>query len=303
MDRPPISPAINHEAVNHRAAERKAYYADAASWSADVNGSLRASRRRAWWVAGVAVFVAVLQAIALALLLPLKTVVPYTITVDRQTGAAQLATGIVLGPMSQNDALVQSAVAQYVIARESLDATDLAANYRRVGLWSADTAKSDYLRAMDRRNPASALNGATAGTQVATTVKSITLMSPASALVRFSTDRREGDGAITRNDWAAVMQFTFTGGPLSLEDRLINPLGFQVTHYRRDAESITPQIIAPIALPGAASTALPGAAATALPGAAATVSTSTTTTTTQSAPSTIIIPNTMPRAVGPEPVK
>ena len=276
MDRPSI-PAT---------ADRNAYYADAASWSADVNGSLRASRRRAWWIAGAAAFIAVLQAIALALLLPLKTVVPYTITVDRQTGAAQLATGIVLGPMSQNDALVQSVVAQYVIARESLDATDLAANYRRVGLWSADTAKSDYLRAMDRRNPASILTGATAGTQVATTVKSITLMSRTSALVRFSTDRREGDGAVARNDWAAVLQFAFTGGPLSLEDRLINPLGFQVTHYRRDAESITPQIIAPMLLPGAA-----------------TATTSVTTTTTQSGPTTIVIPNTMPRAVGPEPVR
>lgn len=279
MDRPSIPSA----------ADRDAYYADAASWSADVNGALRTSRRRAWWVAGAAVFVAVLQAVALALLLPLKTVVPYTITVDRQTGAAQLATGIVLGPMSQNEALVQSAVAQYVIARESLDATDLAANYRRVGLWSADTAKSDYLRAMDRRNPASVLNGATADTQVVTTVKSITLMSPTSALVRFSTDRRQGDGAITRNDWAAVMQFTFTGGPLSLEDRLINPLGFQVTHYRRDAESIAPQIIAPIALPGATATT--------------STTTTTATTTGPAAPSTIIIPNTMPRAVAPEPVK
>ena len=286
MDRPTIS-APKAAAPYPPSADRDAYYADAASWSADVNGSLRASRRRAWWVAGAATFIAVLLAIVLAALLPLKTIVPYTITVDRQTGAAQLATGIVLGPMSQNDALVQSAVAQYVIARESLDATDLAANYRRVGLWSADTAKSDYLRAMDRRNPASALNGATGATQIATTVKSITLMSPTSALVRLSTDRREGDGAITRNDWAAVMQFAFTGGPLSLEDRLINPLGFQVTHYRRDAESITPQIITPSALPGVP----------------ATTSTSITTTTTASAPATIIIPNTMPRAVGSEPVK
>lgn len=229
-------------------AERAAYYADAASWSDDVNGSLRASRRRAWWVAGAAVFVAVLEALALALLVPLKTVVPYTITVDRQTGAAQLASGIVLGPMSQNDALLQSALAQYVIARETLDATDLAANYRKVGLWSAGTARSDYLRAMDRRNPQSILVGATAATLVQTTVKQVTVMSPTSALVRFSTDRREGDGAVTRSDWAAVMQFAFTGGPLSMEDRLINPLGFQVTSYRRDAEA-APSVIVPTALP------------------------------------------------------
>lgn len=281
MDQPRISPA----------AERAAYYADAASWSEDVNGALRGSRRRAWWVAGAAVFVAVLEALALALLMPLKTVVPYTITVDRQTGAAQLARGVALGPMTQNEALLQSTLAQYVIGRETLDATDLAANYRRVGLWSAGTARSDYLRAMDRRNPASVLVGANAATQIAVTVKSITVMSPTSAMVRFSTDRREGDGAVTRNDWAAVMQFAFTGGPLSLEDRLINPLGFQVTHYRRDAESLAPQIIAPVVLAG------PAATPNAVPG------TVTTTVTTQATPNTIVIPNATPRIVAPESVK
>lgn len=229
-------------------AERAAYYADAASWSEDVNGSLRDSRRRAWWVAAAAVFVAILEALALALLMPLKTVVPYTITVDRQTGAAQLARGIELGPMSQNDALLQSALAQYVIARETLDATDLAANYRKVGLWSAGQARADYLRVMDRRNPASPLLGANAATLIQTTVRQVTIMSPTSALVRFSTERSDGGGAAIRTDWAAVMQFAFTGGPLSLEDRLINPLGFQVTHYRRDAEA-APGVVLPAAAP------------------------------------------------------
>ena len=270
MDRTAISPA----------AEREAYYADAASWSEDVNGSLRASRRRAWWVAGAAVFVAVLEALALTLLMPLKTIVPYTITVDRQTGSAQLARGIVLGPMSQNEALVQSVLAQYVIARETLDATDLAAAYRKVGLWSAGTARSDYLRSMDRKNPASVLNGVNAATQITTTVKSITVMSPTSALVRFTTDRRDADGPVTRNDWAAVMQFAFTGGPLSLEDRLINPLGFQVTHYRRDAESTAPQVIAPLAVPSAV-----------------------TTTVTTTIPGSVAIPTTLPRPVTPEPAR
>ena len=265
---------------------RDAYYADAASWAEDVNGSLRASRRRAYWVAGIAAGIALLEALALALLTPLKTVVPYTITVDRQTGAAQLARGVALGPLSENDALVQSVIAQYVIARETLDATDLAANYRKVGLWSAGTARTDYLRAMDRRNPASVLTGATAATQVAVTVKSITRMSPVSALVRFTTDRREGDGPVTRQDWAAVLQFSFTGGPLNQEDRLINPLGFQVTSYRRDAETAAPQIIVPTAVPVAVATGLPAPA------------TATTTTTT-----TVAIPSAVPRPVISEPVR
>ena len=183
------------------------------------------------------------------LFLPLKTVVPYTITVDRQTGAAQLARGVALGPMAANEALAQSALAQYVLARETLDATDLAVNYRKVGLWSAATARSDYLRSMDRSNPASVLNGATAATQIITTVKSISLTAPGSALVRFSTDRRDGDGPVTRMDWAAAVQYGYSGGPLSAEDRLINPLGFQVSRYRRDAEALAPQIVAPTQIP------------------------------------------------------
>ena len=259
---------------------RDAYYADAATWADDINGALRASRKRAWIVAGAAVLVAILEALALSMLTPLKTVVPYTITVDRQTGHAELARGIVLGPMSQNDALVQSVLAQYVIARETLDATDLAASYRKVGLWSAGTARTDYLRSMDRKNPASVLNGATAATEITTTIKQVTMMSPTSALVRFATDRRDGDGPVTRMDWAAVIQFGFTGGPLSMEDRLINPLGFQVTNYRRDAEAVAPQIIVPTAVPAVAAT--------------------TTTTTTTLAPARIVVPTTSPRLVNPE---
>ncbi len=66
--------------------KRAAYYAEAASWSGDIHGALRASRRVAWWVAGAACLVAVVEGLALAALAPLKTVVPYTISVDRQTG-------------------------------------------------------------------------------------------------------------------------------------------------------------------------------------------------------------------------
>ncbi len=234
MDQTPIKPA----------AERATYFADAASWSEDVNGALRDSRRRAWWVAGAAVLVAVLEAVALVVLMPLKTVVPYTITVDRQTGAAAVAAGVQPGPLTQNDAMLQSLLAQYTVARETLDATDLAVNYHKVGLWSAGTARADYLRSMDRRNPLSPLNGATPGTEIATTIKQVTVMSPNSALVRFSTGRREGDGPVTRNDWAAVLQFAFSRGALSLDDRLVNPLGFKVTHYRRDAEA-APGVVIP----------------------------------------------------------
>ena len=110
--------------------ERNANYAAAASWAADIHGSLRASRRAALIIAGAAVVVAVLEAVALAALTPLKTVVPYTILVDRQTGYVQTIQGLKPGPLTEDAAVSQSFLVQYVIARETFDAADLRENYR-----------------------------------------------------------------------------------------------------------------------------------------------------------------------------
>lgn len=217
--------------------EREDYYSEASSWHSDVNDALRASRRRAYWLAGAALGIAALEALALVLLLPLKTVVPYTIMVDRQTGMAEPARGLVPGAMAENEAMVRSLLAQYVLARESLDATDLPVNFRKIGLWSAGTARSDYLRAFDRANPDSVLHSASSATQISTAILSITRLDKGSALIRFSTDRRDGDGPVTRRHWAAAVAFGFSPAPLSAEDRLINPLGFQVMRYRRDGEA------------------------------------------------------------------
>jgi type IV secretion system protein VirB8 len=218
--------------------DRTAYYAQGESWAQDVQGALRDSRRRAFMVAGAAVFVAVLEAIALAALIPLKTVVPYTITVDRQTGAIEEAQGIRPGALAQDVAVVQAFLAQYVLARETFDATDLQANYQKVAAWTDGAARDEYIGQMQRSNPQSPVNLNDTATVVKITVKSISLLSRTSALVRFDAERSSGSAAPTdRRSYAAVIAFRFTGQPMRSDDRFLNPLGFQVTAYRRDAEA------------------------------------------------------------------
>jgi type IV secretion system protein VirB8 len=211
---------------------------DAATWSMDTNGALKASRRLAWIVAGVAAFIATLEAVALAALAPLKTVVPYTITVDRQTGYVETANGLKAGGLTQDQAVIQSFLAQYVLARETFDATDLQEAYRKVILWSAADARDQYQRLMQRTAPDSPLNLYSPTTLVSTTVKTVALLSPTTALVRFDTVRREAGGAAgAPQSWSAVVAFRFNSAPARMADRFINPLGFQVTRYRRDAEA------------------------------------------------------------------
>lgn len=228
--------------------DRKDYYVQADSWAQDVHGGLRASRKVAWIVAGAAVFVAVLEAVALASLAPLKTVVPYTITVDRQTGYIETAQALKPGALSQDVAVTQAFLAQYVMARETFDIGDLQANYRKVAQWSAGPARDQYIRAMALANPQSPAKVYPPTTVVQTTIKSISILSKTSALVRFETERRDGGASAgERRPYAAVIGFRYTGAPMRVEDRFLNPLGFQVTAYRRDTETIgvIPAMVAP----------------------------------------------------------
>ena len=221
------------------AADRPAYYADAASWSRDVHGALRASRSLAWIVAIGLGAIAILEAVALAAMMPLKTVVPYTITVDRQTGYVETARGLQPGRLSQDAAVSQAFLAQYVLAREGYDATDLQANYRKVALWSVGEARNQYLRTMSASNPQSPMKLYPATTIVQPVIKSISLLNATSALVRFDVERRDyGAASGERQSYAAVIGFRYTGAPMRMEDRFLNPLGFQATSYRRDSEMI-----------------------------------------------------------------
>ena len=220
--------------------KRQTYYAQADTWAQDIHGSLRASRRVAWIVAGAACVAAVAEGLALAALAPLKTVVPYTITVDRQTGYVETASGLKPGPLSQDLAVTDAFLAQYVLARETFDLADLQANYRKVAQWTAGPAHDAYIREMSADNPLSPLKLNPPGTVVQTTIKSISLLSRTSALVRFQTERRDAGGSGVIQPYAAVVSFRYTGAPMRMEDRFVNPLGFEVISYRRDAETSTP---------------------------------------------------------------
>lgn len=221
------------------------YYREASTWAADVHGALRRSRRLAWMVAGSAAGVAALEAIALAALAPLKTVVPYAITVDRQTGYVQTIDALKPGALSQDQAVTQAFLVQYVIARETFDATDLSSQYHKVMLWSAGDARDQYQHWMQKSEPDSPLNLYAPTTLVSVTVKSVSMLSPTSALVRFDTERRDsGSGMASERSFAAVLAFRNRNAPMTMGDRFLDPLGFQVTRYRRDAETLAPIAVA-----------------------------------------------------------
>jgi type IV secretion system protein VirB8 len=215
------------------------YFQEAGSWAYDRQDELRTSRRWAWIVAAVAVVIALFEAAALLLLVPLRTVVPYTLLVDRQTGYVQALEPVDAQLISSTAALTQSFLVQYVIAREGYDRDTLQADYRKVGLWSAGSARRQYIAHIQASNPNSPLVRLPPSSEVNVQVKSVTPLGKNVSMVRFATRRHDARGRdYPTENWVAVIRYSYSGEPMSVADRYVNPLGFKVEHYRRSAETL-----------------------------------------------------------------
>jgi type IV secretion system protein VirB8 len=241
---------------------------------------MRKSQRTAWWVAGGAAAVAVVEGLALLLLMPLKTVVPYTLLVDKTTGYVQALKPLDAEKLAPDAALTQSFLVQYVIARESFDYDVVQLNYRKVALWSAESARSEYLNLMQVQNPQSPMVLYPRTSSVETRVKSVSPVGKDVAMVRFDTIRHDAGGAVQPpRSWVAVIRYRYTGEPMKLEDRFVNPLGFQVLRYRKDPESAPAPEAVVTPVPGAVTVQTPAtvpAPVVIAPGASTTVTTTTT---------------------------
>ena len=220
--------------------EADKYYASALSWVDERVAAERRMRKIAWGVAGVTGLLSLVLAITMMLMMPLKSVQPYVVTVDRQTGAVEVATTLKGGKLSENDAVIQAELANYVRTRETFDATDLAINYRRVQLRSSGNVRGAYVAAMAADNAASPLRALSPGDTVKVRIKSVSLVGPGAGLVRYDAERSAAGGRILdTRAYVSAISFGFNDRPLRLEDRFDNPLGFVVTRYRRDSEGST----------------------------------------------------------------
>ena len=217
-----------------------AYFAEGDSWANDRQDMVNRSQRVAWLVAAVLGIVAICEAIALVTMMPLKTVEPYTLLVDRQTGFVQALKPLHAERISGDAALTQSFLVQYVIAREGYDVNSVQSDYRKVALWSSGRARSRYIAEMQPSAPNSPLVRYPRDTVIEVQVKSVTTLGTKTAMVRFDTRRRdEGGGSAPSNAWVAIIRYAYSGGQMKVADRYLNPLGFNVLSYRRSAETLS----------------------------------------------------------------
>jgi len=66
-------------------------------------------------------------------------------------------------------------------------------------------------------------------------ILNVSFLAPNIASVRYEKTIRAND-AVTRSMWLATVTFRYSNAAMSEDDRLVNPIGFEVTDYRNDPE-------------------------------------------------------------------
>lgn len=213
-----------------------------AEWYQDLYQSVKISRNR-WFLIGViALILTGIEGLALVFLTPLKTVEPYVLQVDNKSGITT-----VLKPLRENqenvlteeEAVTKSFIVKYVIARETYDPQDLNRNYDLVRLMSSGDEAGKFNESVANGNPQSPVERYKTNTARTVKISSVSFLDQKkkTAQVRFMTTE------VTRNEtkedyWVAILTFRYINAPMDENDRLNNPLGFQVISYRVDQEIV-----------------------------------------------------------------
>ncbi|WP_375675588.1 virB8 family protein [Bartonella sp. CL100XZDX] len=214
------------------------YIAEARSFDQDRMLASRRTTRISLAIAGIAVAVAIMSSLAVITLTPLKTVEPFVIRVDNSTGITEVVEALKEGPTNVDEAITRYFAAKYVRSREGFAVEETQNNFETVSLLSSPEEQQRFAGWYGAKNPQSPqllYKNAT----VTTTIKSISFINENVAQVRYYRTVRNNDNNkefITH--WVATLTFEYTNAPISVQNRLINPLGFIVNEYRTDPEVV-----------------------------------------------------------------
>lgn len=213
------------------------YFKEAASWDDDRIRTLQKSIRLAWVIAASAVALAMVLAVGLTLLIPLKSVEPFLVRVDSSTGIVDQVVKLKDARESYDEVMTKFFLRRVVTLRETYTRAQLQSNYDQSVLFTAPAArpllKADF--SFDNPNGPYKRYGelGTAAIQIV----NVSFVGRNIAQVRYQrTERRSGAEVLTR--WLATVEFRYVAQPASEEARSVNPLGFQVTNYRNDPEAV-----------------------------------------------------------------
>lgn len=200
----------------------------------------RRRERIAYMVAGVGVMIGMTGFLGAISILPLKTVETHVVVVDKTNGQLDRVAAVQDMTLDQNDAIIQANLVAYVDQRETYDLVDSARRVNSVlGRSDGDAART--LRALwNSANEDYPISVYGPDAKIDVVIRSVNQFGDGVAQVRFTkTLRMPRDARTVTRGYVATIAFEFRPETKQLlQDVWGNPLGFVVTSYRVDAETL-----------------------------------------------------------------
>lgn len=193
----------------------------------------------AWYVAGGCMVITGLAVGAVLGLTPLKTVEPFVIRVDNNTGATDIISVMKQHETSYGEVMDKFWLGQYVRYRESYDWETVQDTFDATNLLSSAAEQAAFTQ-IYKDNPQAPHKVLRDTAKVVVRVNAISFVGNM-AQVRFEKiviPINKNTSVPEPQRYIATIAYEYKNTSMKDEDRLINPLGFQVVSYRVDKERV-----------------------------------------------------------------
>ncbi|EKI2580005.1 type IV secretion system protein [Campylobacter coli] len=196
------------------------------------------SNKRAWLIAFVSIFIAIISIVAVVLLTPLKTIEPYVIRVDNTTGMVDILTMLDEKEISSNEALDKYFISQYVKAREGYYYELLNQDYLLTQLMSSKKVANEYRAWYEGENARDQIlkNSNEVNVQILSIVLGESNGVKTATVRAIITTKNLTSKGTTQATKVITLSYDYILAKASEENRFLNPLGFKVLTYRIDDE-------------------------------------------------------------------
>ncbi|EPW4217459.1 virB8 family protein [Campylobacter jejuni] len=196
------------------------------------------SNKRAWLIAFVSIFIAIISIVAVVLLTPLKTIEPYVIRVDNTTGMVDILTMLDEKEISSNEALDKYFISQYIKAREGYYYELLNQDYLLTQLMSSEKVANEYRAWYEGENARDQIlkNSNEVNVQILSIVLGNSNGVKTSTIRAKIITKNLNTRGLSESTKVITLSYDYILAKASEENRILNPLGFKVTNYRIDEE-------------------------------------------------------------------
>lgn len=198
--------------------------------------AIKRNNKTAWRITAASLLLAVLSVIAVMLLTPLKTVTPYVIRVDNNTGATDIVTVLQQSETSYGEATDRYWLSQYIKMRESYDWWTVQSTYDASMLLSSSALQNEIAAFFE--SEAAPYKVFKDKYRVDIKILSISWIGD-TAQIRFEKQVKplvQGQKSPVVQRYIATIGYRYVNTAQAEKDRLVNPLGLQVMSYRVDPE-------------------------------------------------------------------